>query len=409
MPTATNPELELINSICKNKDIGAAFARDIEDMFGPYKDVWDFLKDYYVTYNTVPDMSLVTQKFDEVEVVETHAETPYYLDSLRETYLTSRLNEIMTKYADNVGKIGGSAALEKMTDALNRLNKYTASMNDIDITDAESALEDYESLKQQLDETGSAGIPIGFDCIDSAFPTGMTGGQLIYFFGFSGKFKSWLGLQTCANAWKQGITPLIFSLEMSPEQVRNRLYTLLGEGLFDLNDLSRGDVNKDDFEAFSNSMLVGKPKFRIISNEGKADITPAVIQGYIDKYKPGIVLVDFQQLMNDNAKSDNMTVKMNNTTNELKRLAMSNNIPIVVISAVTDAEGKNRKEVPRIEMLAWSRSLEYAAELAIAVHKHEETDIVELAIRKNRNGPLGVGYLDVDIAKGKMKETDSYD
>lgn len=402
----SNPELQVINSLCKNKDIGTAFSRDIDEMFGPYEDVWVFLKEYYSTYNSVPDMSLVTSKFDEVEQVETHAETAYYIDTLRESFLTTRMNELVMKYAENVEKIGGTAALEKMSTALTKLGKYTASLNDVDITDFDNALEDYDKIREQLQETGSAGIPFGFDFIDSVFPSGMTGGQLIYLFGFSGKFKSWIGLQTVINAWKKGITPLIFSLEMSPEQVRNRIYTLLGEGLFDLNEITRGEVDRQDFENFSNSVLAGKPKFRIISNQGKSDITPAVIQGYIDKYKPGIVLVDFQQLMSDNAKSEGMTVKMNNATNELKALAMSNNIPIVAISAVTDNEGKNRKEVPRIEMLAWSRSLEYAAEIAIAIHKHEDNDIVEAAIRKNRNGDLAVGYLEVDAARGKIKEVD---
>jgi replicative DNA helicase len=104
--------------------------------------------------------------------------------------------------------------------------------------------------------------------------------------------------------------------------------------------------------------------------------------------------------MMDDGRSEGMTPRMMNLSREIKLMAMANNIPIMSISAVTDDEGKKRMGPPRVSQVAWSRGLEYDANLIIAVHKHEDTNLIQVVSRKVRNGKPFDFVLDVDFDRG---------
>ena len=133
-------------------------------------------------------------------------------------------------------------------------------------------------------------------------------------------------------------------------------------------------------------------------------MTPNFIQSKIEQHRPGFIVIDYQQLLMDNEKSQNMTQRMTSLSRELKILAVSNNIPILVISSVTDSD-QGRDAAPTIDQLAWARAMEYNADMIFAVHRKEATEnILEIIGRKNRFGPLWALYLDIDFNTGKFEE-----
>jgi replicative DNA helicase len=89
---------------------------------------------------------------------------------------------------------------------------------------------------------------------------------------------------------------------------------------------------------------------------------------------------------------------------EFKRLAVQNNIPVILISSATPDSSASVNEPPTIEQVAWSKQLAFDADLAFAVHKHDDSDIIEIVCRKNRNGPLFSGFLRWDINQGIVSE-----
>ena len=89
---------------------------------------------------------------------------------------------------------------------------------------------------------------------------------------------------------------MIISLEMSPENMRDRIYTMLGSGLFRASDLSKGDISIDDFRSWGQKKFNGKNSFILVSNEGTGDVTPTTVQGKIDQHKPDLVILDYHQL-----------------------------------------------------------------------------------------------------------------
>lgn len=403
-------ELEVLNSLCETKDIGPVLAGShIDQMFVDYPDAWQFIKEYYSKHRAIPDASIVQQKFTDFEVVPTSGPTAYYVDGLREQYINGELREVTLKLRDKVGKIASGKILQGVLADLMALQNVSVESQDLDITDYEAAQKDYQETRLLAEQMGGVpGIPTGIDFIDSAYTSGLVGGDLIVVLGWTGRAKSLMTTLICVNAFNKGFKPMIVSLEMNTKKVRDRAYTMMGKGRFKNSDLAVGDIKEDDFRTWANSMKKHKG-FVVVSHDGNNEITPAVIQSKIDQHKPDIIVLDYAQLMSDNANSSDMTARMRNMSKEFKRLATSNNIPIILISSATPDSTSSINTPPIIEQVAWSKQLSFDADLAFAVHRHDgQIDggavVIEVAGRKNRNGELFSGYFKANINTGEYQE-----
>jgi replicative DNA helicase len=197
---------------------------------------------------------------------------------------------------------------------------------------------------------------------------------------------------------------MIISLEMSPENMRDRIYTMLGSGLFRASNFQRGDVNIDDFSNWAGTSFKDKRGFILVSNEGTNEVTPATVQGKIDQHKPDLVILDYHQLFNDNKRSNSEVERNRNVSREFKMLAVTNNIPVIDITAATADDVSDQDNPPMMSQVAWSKAIEYDADIAMAVHRHPDTNLIEIVSRKNRHGRDFSFYLDWDIDRGIIKE-----
>lgn len=399
-----NTEAELISAVCKNKDISTLLADNADDLFTSHKDIWEGLKSYYYKFRAVPEVGILQDKFKDFEPVQTKAETGYYLDKLKNEFVSARLKTIMLQAGSSLKEDAPSRVLGVMQSQLATLSRYTNNVRDVDVTDIESAERHYQSVKDRSTIMGgSPGILTGFEAIDKAYPTGMAPGHLIVAIGWPGRGKTWFTSYLACKAWEQGFKPMIVSLEMAPENMRDRIYTMLGSGLFRASDLSRGDINLDDFRSWATKTTEGKNSFVLVSNEGTAEVTPSTIQGKIDQHKPDLVILDYHQLFNDNKRSNSEVERNRNISRDFKLLAVSNNIPIIDITAATADDISDQDEPPMMSQVAWSKAIEYDADMAIAIHKHANTDMIEVVSRKNRHGQDFRFFLDWDINRGIIK------
>jgi len=396
-----NTEAELISAVCKNKDISTILADNSDDLFVSHKDIWEGLKSYYYKFRAVPEVGILQDKFKDFEPVETKGETGYYLDKLKNEFVGNKLKTILMQAGSSLKEDAPSRVLGTMQSQLANLSRYTNNVKDLDITDLDSAERHYESVRtRSLAMGGSPGILTGFDAIDKAYPTGMAPGHLIVAIGWPGRGKTWFTSYLACKAWEQGFKPMIVSLEMAPENMRDRIYTMLGSGLFRASDLSKGDINIDDFKTWGKKKTEGKNSFILVSNEGAGEVTPATIQGKIDQHKPDLVILDYHQLFNDNKRSNSEVERNRNISRDFKLLAVTNGIPIIDITAATADDISDQKEPPMMSQVAWSKAIEYDADMAIAVHKHANTDLIEIVSRKNRHGHDFRFFLDWDINRG---------
>ena len=399
-----NTEAELISAVCKNKDISTLLADNADDLFTSHKDIWEGLKSYYYKFRAVPEVGILQDKFKDFEPVQTKAETGYYLDKLKNEFVAAKLKTIMLQAGSSLKEDAPSRVLGVMQSQLATLSRYTNNVRDVDITDIDSAERHYQSVKDRSTVMGgSPGILTGFEAIDKAYPTGMAPGHLIVAIGWPGRGKTWFTSYLACKAWEQGFKPMIVSLEMAPENMRDRIYTMLGSGLFRASDFSKGDINLDDFKSWGQKKTEGKNSFILVSNEGTAEVTPATIQGKIDQHKPDLVILDYHQLFNDNKRSNSEVERNRNISRDFKLLAVSNNIPIIDITAATADDISDQDEPPMMSQVAWSKAIEYDADMAIAIHKHANTDMIEVVSRKNRHGHDFRFFLDWDINRGIIK------
>jgi len=396
-----NTEAELISAVCKNKDISTILADNSDDLFISHKDIWEGLKSYYYKFRAVPEVGILQDKFKDFEPVETKGETGYYLDKLKNEFVGNKLKTILMQAGSSLKEDAPSRVLGTMQSQLANLSRYTNNVKDLDITDLDSAERHYESVRtRSLAMGGSPGILTGFDAIDKAYPTGMAPGHLIVAIGWPGRGKTWFTSYLACKAWEQGFKPMIVSLEMAPENMRDRIYTMLGSGLFRASDLSKGDINIDDFKTWGKKKTEGKNSFILVSNEGAGEVTPATIQGKIDQHKPDLVILDYHQLFNDNKRSNSEVERNRNISRDFKLLAVTNGIPVIDITAATADDISDQKEPPMMSQVAWSKAIEYDADMAIAIHKHANTDLIEVVSRKNRHGHDFRFFLDWDINRG---------
>jgi replicative DNA helicase len=401
-----NTEATLISAVCKNKDISTLLADNVDELFTSHRDIWEGLKSYYYKFKAVPEAGILLEKFKDFEIdTDVKAQTGYYLDKLKNEYLSNRLKNIIIKGGSMLKEDAASRVLSEMQAQLASLSKFTSNVRDLDVTDIDAAARHFEAVKVRSAEMGgSPGIKTGFEAIDLAYPTGMAPGHLIVAIGWPGRGKTWFTSYLACKAWEQGFKPMIVSLEMSPENMRDRIYTMLGSGLFKASDLSVGDINLDDFRSWSNKKFENKNGFVLVSNEGMAEVTPATIQGKIDQHKPDIVILDYHQLFSDNKKSMGATERNMNISREFKMLAMTNNIPVIDITAATMDDVSDQDNPPMLSQVAWSKAIEYDADMAIAIHKYTGTQMIEVVSRKNRHGQEFGMYLDWDINRGIVKE-----
>ena len=403
-----NTEAKVITAVLEDKQIHVLLQANVETMLRTHNDIWNFIRLYSENNQALPPSDLVREKFRDFEPVAGVGSTKHHLSELQTEYLNDSLKDILRSAAGDVQTGNGTEALEHLITKTSELKKNTAAIRDIDATDLEDAVAYYERVQKQ-NEFGAIGIKTGLPGFDNYLPAGIMPGQLGVFLAYPGIGKSWMALYFAVQAWKQGKSPMIISLEMSETEVRNRVFAIMGEGLWSHRKLSNGEVEIDMLRKWHANKVAGRPEFHIISNDSGGEVTPSVIRGKIDQYRPDFVVVDYLQLMSPNQRADNETVKMKNLSRELKLMSISEEVPIIAISSATPDDVKDLSTPPTLGQTAWSRQISYDADWLLALGRGVNSDVIECVFRKNRNGFMGDFLVQVDFDKGYYRYKDFED
>jgi replicative DNA helicase len=403
-----NTEAKLISAVLQDRQVHVLLQANPSALLQTHGDIWEFVRNYFEKNGTVPPTSLVVEKFRDFQPLEGVGSTKHHLEELQVEYLRDQLKDILRNAASEVQNGDGAGALEQIISRTSELKRNTAVIRDIDATDLEAAIAYYENVQKQ-NELGSVGIKTNLPGFDNYLPSGIMPGQLGVFLAYPGIGKSWLALYFAVQAWKSGKSPLIISLEMSEAEVRNRVYAILAEGVFTHRQLSAGQVDLDDLRVWHKKTMGGRPEFHIISNDSGGEITPSVLRGKIDQYKPDFIVVDYLQLMSPNTRSDSEVVRMKNLSRELKLLAIGEEIPIISISSATPDDATKLDTVPTLGQTAWSRQIAYDADFVLALGRAANSDVLSCVFRKNRHGFMGEFLLEVDFNVGQFRYKDYED
>lgn len=197
-------------------------------------------------------------------------------------------------------------------------------------------------------------------------------------------------------AFHNDLATAIFSLEMSKEQLVNRLFSL--ESRVDAQALRNGNLTDTDWEKLIESAgTIGKSKLIIDDTPG---ISISELRSKCRKYKLEhdlkLIIIDYLQLMSGSGRSDSRQQEISDISRSLKALARELHVPVVALSQLSRAVEQRPDHRPMLSDLRESGAIEQDADVVMFIYRDdyynkdtEQKNIAEIIIAKQRNGPIG--------------------
>lgn len=198
-------------------------------------------------------------------------------------------------------------------------------------------------------------------------------------------------------AFKQDKTVAIFSLEMSKEQLVNRLFSM--EAKVDSQHLRTGNLSETEWEKLIESAgVIGKSKLIIDDTPG---ISIPELRSKCRKYKLEhnleMIIIDYLQLMSGSSRStDSRQQEISDISRSLKALARELRVPVIALSQLSRAVEQRPDHRPMLSDLRESGAIEQDADVVMFIYRDdyynkdtERKGIAEIIIAKQRNGPIG--------------------
>lgn len=197
-------------------------------------------------------------------------------------------------------------------------------------------------------------------------------------------------------ALHKNVATAIFSLEMSKEQLVNRL--LCAEALVDSQKLRTGQLDQSDWEKIAGS--IGDLSEAPIYIDDTPGITVMEIRSKCRKLKLekglGLIVIDYLQLMSGSGRSDSRQQEISDISRSLKAIAREMDAPVVALSQLSRACEARADHRPMLSDLRESGAIEQDADVVAFLYRDEyynpdteKKNQAEVIIAKQRNGPTG--------------------
>ena len=248
------------------------------------------------------------------------------------------------------------------------------------------------------------GVQTGFKRFDG-MTNGLHGGELIVLAARPGVGKSTLAMNIVENVAKQGKTVAVYSLEMSNEQLVERMLSSMST--VPLKFIKNGQLpgGESDIAKLRIAQDIISSTMKLYGND-YANIRPSEISSQCRRLKAqhglDLIVVDYIQLMNSDSKDANQgrQNEVASITRALKLIAKELNVPVIALSQLKrDAEIRNIKGEksgggePVLSDLRESGAIEQDADIVLFIHKEQDAQTGStkhsLIIAKHRNGELG--------------------
>lgn len=244
-------------------------------------------------------------------------------------------------------------------------------------------------------QKGVTGVPTGFAHLDR-LTSGLQKSDFIVIAARPSVGKTMLALDLARNAAEKGVPTVIFSLEMSREQIAIRL--ICGYGGVNSQKLRQGQMEEEDWKRFSwaVSQLSKMPLF----------VDDAPVMNVLElrarcrrlklEHNLGLVVIDYLQLMESRTRFENRQQEISAISRSLKGLAREIEVPVVTLSQLSRAVETRQDHRPVLSDLRESGAIEQDADIVAFIYRDQyynkvpgAPDVAELIIAKQRNGPVG--------------------
>lgn len=380
-----------------NKQYGVLFEtmRELNDKGMPVDLVT--LQDKLKEKDVPPEVSSLEFVRDLITAVPTSANIKYYANIVAEKSTLRKLIRLNEEIANTC--YAGKEELETILgDTEQRIFKLVQRRNTDDFTPIRQVVMNaMDRIEAASKMKGSVtGIPTGF--LDLDYKTaGLQPSDLILIAARPAMGKTAFVLNIAQHvAFHQNKTVAIFSLEMSKEQLVNRMFSL--ESNVDAQHLRTGQLNDEEWEKLIESAgIIGRSNLFIDDTPG---ITIAELRTKCRKLSLennlSMVIIDYLQLMSGSGRSESRQQEISEISRSLKGLARELNIPVLALSQLSRAVEQRPDKRPMMSDLRESGAIEQDADIVMFIyrddyynHDTERKDIAEIIIAKQRSGAIG--------------------
>ena len=243
--------------------------------------------------------------------------------------------------------------------------------------------------------SGITGLATGYAKLDEML-SGLQPSDMIILAARPSVGKTALALNIASHAAvhnKKGV--LMFSLEMSKEQLTQRLLCM--EGRIDSRRLRSGFLAAGEMSKLIPA--AGRLEPAPLYIDDTPNITMLEVRSksrrHVAQHEVSLVIIDYLQLMSSSRRTENRQVEIAEISRSVKGLARELRIPVIAISQLSREAEKDDTGVPKLSHLRESGALEQDADVVLILSrppKHEaeeKSDIIKVQIAKQRNGPTG--------------------
>ena len=381
-------QVQLISYIINTKDYSVISQNNLDDkFFFNYKAEFNFIKNHYEQYRTVPDKLTFLNVFPEFDVVEVNEPLTYLLEQLysdyNASYLATRFNKIKKMLENN-----------ETDAAVDYFMKSTENLHVGSVMSCTNLLEDTSRYDRYLERTTNQSkfyISTGFPELDKIIGGIDRENEDFVISARPGQGKTQLLVKMACAASVQGLTVGIFEGEMSKDKIGYRIDTFLGH--IKNSSMNRGDLYiQKEYERYIKSLAVsGYGPIKIITqNDVAGDMTVDALRAFIEKEHLDILFIDQYSLLEDKRHGKQEFERVGNIAKDIKSLQVEKHIPIISVSQMNRTKTEGELDTSQISLS--DKIPQYATILIMLEQKdQEETDpnnpkLITLNITKSRDG-----------------------
>ena len=331
-----------------------------------------------------------------ISSVPTAANAGYYGEIVRERAVLRRLVDAGTK----IVQLGYASGGGDVDDLVNQAQAEVYS-----VTERRTS-EDYVPLSETIEGTINEieisegrgdemiGVPTGFADLDQ-LTNGLHPGQMIVLAARPAMGKSTVGLDIARScSIKHGKTSVIFSLEMSRNEITMRL--LSAEASVNLQHMRKGTMREEDWTKLARTMgrVSEAPLFIDDSPNMSLMEIRAKCRRLKQRHDLKLVVIDYLQLMSSGKRVESRQQEVSEFSRALKLLAKELEVPVIAVSQLNRGPEQRTDKKPAMSDLRESGSIEQDADMVILLHREDAYDKesprageADLIVAKHRNGP----------------------
>ncbi len=355
------------------------------------------LTTYLKDKELLKDVGGSTYLADLPNQVSSAAHVKHYATIVKEKKVLRDLVKASAEIAENVFSNGG-----EVEDLLDDVEQKILSISQKSLPQNFTALKDdlataYERIANLHAGGGKLrGVPTGFPQLDETL-SGLQKSELVILGARPSVGKTSLALDIARNAARAGFTVGVFSLEMSREQLQDRIIS--SESQVPLWNILTGRISNDNEFAMIQGALDRLSGIKLfIDDSPSLNVLQMRSMARRLQVEHGLdlLVIDYLQLIRPRISSDNMVNMITEISRGLKALARELKVPVVALSQLSRGLEQRDHKVPRLSDLRDSGSIEQDADVVMFLYREETNadsaaagdSTVHLRIAKHRNGPL---------------------